>query len=74
MAAAAVPAAAGAATSRAQRRGLEAVDKVRTHAERRRVSMSLCNSNHGNGPGPGRSSGHYGSGLDDPAGLIHIGA
>jgi hypothetical protein len=57
MAAAARAAAAGAATSE-QRRGLEAMNQVRTHEERRRVWMDLSDGDRGNGSGGGRSPGH----------------
>ena len=57
MAAAARAAAAGTATSE-QRRGLEAMNQVRTHEERRRVWMDLADGDRGNGPGGGRPSGH----------------
>lgn len=55
MAAAARAAAAGAATPD-QRRGLEAMNEVRTHEERRSVWMDLFDGDRG-GPGGGRSSG-----------------
>jgi hypothetical protein len=55
MAAAARAAAAGAATPD-QRRGLEAMNQVRTHEERRSVWMDLFDGDRG-GPGGGRSSG-----------------
>jgi hypothetical protein len=57
MAEAARAAAAGAATPE-QRRGLEAMNQVRTHEERRRVWMDLFDGDRGNGLGGGRPSGH----------------